>query len=127
VSLEDFPQPYALRYRPRAIRDIDAESVRLAEVEGDEISLDWLRKLRAAIGSLSTWPRRFALASEENLIERRVRVMLFRRTPGGPAWRVFYTVEDASEDGFVVHIRHIRHAASPLTEQDAGELLTDAL
>ena len=117
---------YALRYRPRARRDIDIESVRLSETEGDAIALDWLEKLEEAVGSLAVWPRRFALAPEENLIERRVRVMLFRRIPGGPAWRVFYTVEDADEDGFVVRVRHIRHGASPLNEHDLQELLTDA-
>ncbi len=126
MSLEESDRTYALRYRPRALRDIDIESVRLAELEGDEIALNWLEKLEEAVVSLSTWPRRFALAPEEELIERRVRVMLFRRTPGGPAWRVFFTVEDADEDGFVVRVRHIRHGASPLTEHDMQELLTDA-
>ncbi|WP_395089420.1 type II toxin-antitoxin system RelE/ParE family toxin [Armatimonas sp.] len=126
LDREDIPRSYALRYRPRATRDIDIESVRLAEIQGDEIALDWLEKIQEAIGSLSVWPRRFAIAPEENLIERRVRVMLFRRTPGGPAWRVFYTVEDEGEDGFVVRIRHIRHGASPLSEHDLQELLTDA-
>ena len=127
MSLEESDRTYALRYRPRARRDIDIESVRLAELEGDEIALDWLEKLEEAIGSLSTWPRRFALAPEEDLLERRVRVMLFRRTSSrGPTWRVFYTVEDADEDGFVVRVRHIRHGASPLNEHDLQELLTDA-
>nr|WP_309686468.1 type II toxin-antitoxin system RelE/ParE family toxin [Armatimonas sp.] len=126
MSLEESDRTYALRYRPRARRDIDIESVRLAELEGDEIALNWLEKLEEAVVSLSTWPRRFALAPEEELIERRVRVMLFRRTPGGPAWRVFFTVEDEGEDGFVVRVRHIRHGASPLTEHDMQELLTDA-
>ena len=133
MSLEEPERTYALRYRPRARRDIDIESVRLAELEGDEIALDWVDKLQEEIGSLSVWPRRFALAPEEDLLERRVRVMLFRRsvgasrrTSGGPAWRVFYTVEDADEDGFVVRVRHIRHGASPLTEHDLQELLTDA-
>ena len=126
MSLSEDERTYALRYRPRARRDIDIESVRLAELEGDEIALDWVDKLQEAIGSLSVWPRRFALAPEEELIERRVRVMLFRRTPGGPTWRVFYTVEDADEDGFVVRVRHIRHGASPLTEHDTQELLSDA-
>jgi plasmid stabilization system protein ParE len=126
VSLEEVSQTYAVRFRPRALRDLDIESVRLAEIEGDVIALNWIDKIQEAVVSLATWLRRFALAPEEELIERRVRVMLFRRTPGGPAWRVFYTVEDADEDGFVVCVRHIRHGASPLTEHDLQELLTNA-
>jgi plasmid stabilization system protein ParE len=119
-------QQYTVRLRPRAVRDLDAEAVRLAELEGDTIALDWLAKLKTALGTLTTWPRRFPLAPEEELLERSVRVMLFRRTPSGPAWRVFFTIEDAGNDGFVVRIRHIRHGASPLSTYDAGELLTDA-
>ena len=126
MSLEEVSQAYAVRFRPRALRDLDIESVRLAEIEGDEVALNWVDKIQEAIVSLATWPRRFALAPEEELIERRVRVMLFRRTPGASAWRVFYTVEDADEDGFVVRVRHIRHGASPLTEHDLQEMLTDA-
>ena len=96
LSEEEELQRYTVRLRPRAVRDLDTESVRLAELEGDTIALDWLAKLKTAIGPLITWPRRFPLA------------------------------EDAGIDGFVVRIRHIRHGASPLSTYDAGELLTDA-
>lgn len=129
---EEYPGPeeetprYALRLRPQARRDIDTELVRVAELAGDEIGLDWLTKLEETLATLATMPRRFPLASESTLFDRQVRQMLFRRTPSGPAWRVLFTVEEDTLDGRVVQVRHIRHAASPLTEQDAGELLTDA-
>lgn len=51
MSLEESERTYAVRYRPRARRDIDIESVRQAELEGDEIALDWLDRLEEAIGS----------------------------------------------------------------------------
>lgn len=116
---------YAIRLHPRAQRDMDAEGVRLAELQGDSWALDWLAELGAAMGQLATMPRRFALAPEAEMVERLVRVMLFRRSPRGAAWRVFFTVEEDTLDGRVVRVRHIRHAASPLTEQDAGEMLAD--
>ena len=41
VSEDESPH-YTVRLRPRAVRDLDAESVRLAEQESDAIALDWL-------------------------------------------------------------------------------------
>ena len=116
---------YAVRVHPRAQRDMDAEGVRLAEIQGDQVALDWLLELGTAIGKLATMPRRFALAPEEELVEHSVRVLLFRRSTRGAAWRVFFTVEEDTPDGRVVRVRHIRHASSPLTDQDTGELLTN--
>ena len=88
MNEEEAIPKYALRFRPRAVRDLDIESVRLAEIAGDAVALDWLARIREEITTLATMPRRFPLAPEEDLIERSVRVILFRRTPGGPAWRV---------------------------------------
>jgi hypothetical protein len=120
-------QSYALRYRPRFLRDLDIESTRLAEISGDVIALDWQDKLSDALIILSALPRAHPLAPEAKLARHGVRVMLFRRTSSGPAWRVFYTIEEPPTglDGFVVRVRHIRHGASPLTTFDTGDLLTD--
>jgi plasmid stabilization system protein ParE len=120
-------QTYAIRYRPRALRDFDIESIRLAEISGDEIAVEWFLKIRDSINKLSTFPHGNALTPEAKLAKHGVRVLLFRRTPSGPAWRVFYTIEEPPSglDGFVVRVRHIRHGASPLTAFDAGDLLTD--
>jgi plasmid stabilization system protein ParE len=117
---------YSVRLTERAIRDFQMEVVRLSEISGDTIALDWDAKMKQAITSLSTFPRIHALAPEEEILESGVRAMLFRRTSSGPAWRVFYTIEEPplGLDGFVVRVRHIRHGASPLTAFDAGDLLT---
>jgi plasmid stabilization system protein ParE len=120
-------QFYALRYRPRVLRDIDIETIRLAELSGDTVALDWQDKLAQQMATLSTFPQKFAVVDVDGLREKGIRMMLFRRTPSGPAWNVYYIIEEppASKDGFVVRIKHIRHAASPLTEFDKGELLSD--
>jgi plasmid stabilization system protein ParE len=121
-------QFYALRYRPRVLRDIDIETTRLAELAGDAIALDWQDKLAQQMATLSTFPQKFAVVDVDGLREKGIRMMLFRRTANGPAWNVYYTIEEPplGKDGFVVRIKHIRHAASPLTEFDKGELLSDA-
>jgi plasmid stabilization system protein ParE len=121
-------QNYSIRLRLRALYDLNRESVRLAELVGDSIALDWKDKIKDALASLATFPQKYAVAQEDGLREREVRVMLFRRTSNGPAWRIFYTIEKPplGLDGFVVHVRHIRHAASPLTKFDQDDLLTDA-
>jgi plasmid stabilization system protein ParE len=118
---------YSVRLTERAIREFQIEVVRLSEIAGDTIALDWDTKMKQAITSLSTFPRIHALAREEEVLEQGVRVLLFRRTPSGPAWRVFYTIEEPpiGLDGFVVRVRHIRHGASPLTAFDAKDLLVD--
>jgi plasmid stabilization system protein ParE len=121
-------QFYALRYRPRVLRDIDIETARLARLSGDNVALDWQDKLGERIATLSTFPQKFAVVDVDGLREKGIRSMLFRRTPSGPAWHVYYSIEEppASVDGFVVRVKHIRHAASPLTDFDKGELLADA-
>jgi hypothetical protein len=122
---------YTVRLRIRASNDLNIESVSLAEIAGEEIFFDWKTKMQTALGSLATWPRRFPIAPEANFLETQdniqgasIRVMLFRRTTNGPAWHVFYKVEDNSPDGPMVWILHIRHASSPLTEGD-GEIFRE--
>ena len=113
---------YRIRLRERARRDIEAELVRLSEIAGDRVALDWMNKLLDQVATLSQMPQRCPLAPEGEHFQQEIRQMLYRRAPGGPAWRILFTFEDA-DDGPTVLIRHIRHGARvSLTKHDAQEL-----
>src|SRR5258706_13313746 len=77
---DDHPQEvqvYVLRLQERAIRDITAAFVRLAELVSLKVADEWREGLRSTIAGLATHPRRFPLAPEA--FKREVRPLLFRR------------------------------------------------
>jgi plasmid stabilization system protein ParE len=118
------PQSYALRFQERALRDIDAAYVRLAELSSADIADRWLDELRDTIATLAETPRRFPIAPER--FSREIRQILFRRSGSRITHRIMFTItgegNDAS-DSPTVTILHVRHgAAKPLTRPETRQL-----
>ena len=111
---DDAQRQYALRILPRAERDIEAQTVRLADLIGPEVALAWHKGLFDAIATLAHKPRRCAAANEKNRFKREVYQLLYRRTSAGVAWRVLFTVSEESEEAPTVNLIHIRHGAQRL-------------
>jgi plasmid stabilization system protein ParE len=78
----------------------------------------WYAGLVRALESLSTFPNRFPLASD-NIASDGVRQMLYGS--GSSAYRVLYRViEPQKDEAGIVRVLHIRHASRrPLGEEDA--------
>lgn len=123
MSTDDFPLSYVLRISPRAERDIDAHTVRMAELAGPQIARAGYEGRLSAMSVLSQNPRRHAVISENRRFRCEVRQMLCRRTPSGPAWRVLFMVRDGGEDAPTVNLLHVRHGAQrPISRTEAREL-----
>lgn len=121
---------YAVRFLPRANRESVEAALRLEQITGSEqIGRAWYDGLKAAVGTLATHPRRFAvLARESRLFGLDTRRLLYRRTKTSQAaYHLYYAVEDeGSDDGPVVNILYVRHAAQrPLTAQEAREMQSE--
>ena len=117
------PQIWAIRQTTRADIDVLAASVYIAETAGVEIARDWLEGLKAEIAKLAQLPTRWPLAEEDKLFRESVRRMLYRRTAGGPAYRVLFVLRENPDDAPTVVIIHIRHAAQkPMTRKEAREI-----
>lgn len=74
---------------------------------------------------LSTNPRRFPVAEQEShLFGLNLRRMLYRQTVGSrAAYHVLYTITEEGEDGPLVKVIHIRHAAQkPLNRREARRI-----
>jgi plasmid stabilization system protein ParE len=119
-SSPDKARSFAVRILPVAVDEIDAAATYVAshtDVEHGEL---WREGLRAQIKLLATSPRQFALISEARIFRREVRHVLYRRTPSSTAYRILFTITDAGEDGPVVTVFHVRHAARrPITAREA--------
>lgn len=114
---------YALRVLPRAERDIEAHTVRMAELAGPDIARAWYQGLFDAVATLSQNPRRQAVIAENSRFRREVRQFLYRRTPDGPAWRLLFTVVEGTEDAPTVTLLHVRHGAQrPITQAEARQI-----
>lgn len=122
---------YAVRFGERANRESAEAVVRLFDLtDNQEIARSWLVGLREAAGTLNTNPRRFAVRpTESRFIGLPVRRLLYRRplsSTSSPAYHLFYFVEDQSQDGPLVFVFHIRHAARrPMTRRDAKEIAAE--
>ena len=113
---------YAVRFAEHVPVEIQQEYERLVEINGKEIADDWEDNLMAAIRTLATYPERCALAAEDEYFQHihpglSLRVLIYRRTRNGPAWRILMTVHEADAlDPPIVYIRHIWHGArAPIT------------
>ncbi len=127
MSEDAAPRRYALRVLPRAERDIEAQTVRMAELAGPDTARDWHQCLFNAIASLAENPRRHALVGEHGRFRQEVRHLLFRRTPTGPVWRVLFIVDENTEDAPTVNLLHVRHGAQhPVTRREARQIEADA-
>ncbi|MBV9852241.1 MAG: type II toxin-antitoxin system RelE/ParE family toxin [Armatimonadetes bacterium] len=122
----DESRRYAIRIQPRAERDIEAHTVRMAELAGPDTARAWYEAIFDVVATLAQNPRRYAIVRENNRFRREVRQLLYRRTPQGPAWRILYTVDEGTEDGPTVHLLHVRHGAQrPITQAEAREIEAD--
>lgn len=127
MSSEDAPvRRYAVRVSPRAVDDIHAQQVRLAELAGPDIARAWREGLITVLGTLNENPRRFARIAEQARFTRETRQLLYRRTPSGPAWRLLYTItgeEAGSPEPPTVNLLHVRHGAlRPITRAEARKI-----
>ncbi len=117
---------YTLRVTERAARDMEAHLLRLERLIGPDVALAWREGILAAIGSLSRNPRRCARIPEQARFHFETRQLLYRRTPGGPAWRLLFTLTDEGQgtpDPPTVHLLHVRHAAErPVSAAEARTL-----
>lgn len=117
---------YAIRFSTGADQEITAAFVRLADISGsEEIALEWLQGIRAAVVTLATNPQRFqAQAQESRVLGGEVRRLLYRRTNvTSAAHHIYYRVYEDSDDGPLIRILHLRHAArKPMTRKKAREI-----
>ena len=117
------PQIWAIRQTVRADTDLLAASVDIAEIAGIEIARAWVNGLKAETAKLAQLPTRWPIAEEDKLFRKSVRRMLYRRTAGGPAYRVLFVLRENPDDAPTVVIIHVRHAAQkPMTRKEAREI-----
>ena len=105
--------PYVVRLNERAINDINAAYVRIAEVVSESVANAWREGLADAMASLSIFPRSHPLASEKFRTE--VRQLLYQRPGSQISYRILFTIiedEGPAHDAPTVLILHIRHAAA---------------
>ena len=91
---------YRVMIRPGALQDARNCYEYLAE-ESSENAVKWFNGLFEVIDSLTSMPKRCAIASETNWIGQEIRCLVYRKY-----YRILYTIE---ED--IVRIHHIRHTS----------------
>jgi len=120
---EDGPVRYVVRVLPRAVEDIQAQQVRLAELAGPDIARAWREGLLRKAGTLSENPRRCARIPEQARFRYETRHLLYQRAPDGPTWRILFTItgeEERSPDPPTINLLHVRHEAQrPITQTEA--------
>lgn len=123
--MSDLPKRYALRYSPRALRDLEAAVVDFAEFTGDEQKALQLQDgIRASAAILVENPDRNQIDEHETaLLQFPVPHELYRFSrKSRVAYYLYYRVTE-DEDGPRVLILHIRHASrAPLTPDEATEI-----
>ena len=121
--MNDPPPHFTLRLKPRASRDWDAIIAETAEQEGDVIAAKWIAALDRVFGSLATNPRRYAIPTDAVGFAGEVRAVTFRRAEGTAPYRLIYRVTESPDDGSLVELLHIRHAAArPIKKREAREI-----
>ena len=124
MSYED--QRFAIRFSPRARRELDEARVRLAEITDPDHAYEWYNGFLDALALLADNPNRNAVAYESRFFRETVHAFSYRLTVRGVAYRVFYTITEPKEDAPIVSLMHIRHASrKPMTRREAREIETD--
>ncbi len=119
----DPPIIWAIRTTKRARSDMEAAEERLADLADEEIAEAWSEGLNTEIAKLAQIPTCWPLAEEDKLFRESVRRMLYRRTAGGPAYRVLFVLRENPDDAPAVTIIHVRHATQkPMTRKEAREI-----
>lgn len=117
------PISWVIRFTSRADDDLMGASAYFAEQAGISIARAWVAGLRAEAAKLALLPTRWPVAEESSLFRENVRRMLYRRTRGGPSYRVLYILRQSLDDAPTVAIIHVRHAAqAPMTQDEAREI-----
>ena len=117
------PRRYALRLLPRAERDIEAHAERMATLTDPANAQAWHAGLFAAIAGLAEDPQRCPIVPEQARFRRETRQFLYRPKPGGPVWRVLFTLRASEEDAPALILLHVRHGAQrPITRREAREI-----
>lgn len=125
--MSDYEGVYAIRIRPIAQRDIDEATNRIAIFTDEKHAKEWRDGLLKKLATLATLSRRAPVAEENRLFAGDVRVIPYRLSAGGAAYRVFFSIQEPTEDAPFVHILHIRHGArKPMTRAEAREIEADA-
>ena len=119
----DQPLIWALRLTSRAKADSAAALDYFTQKEGIEIARAWKKGFDTEIAKLAQIPTRWPLAEEDKLFRENVRRMLYRRSSGGPAYRVLFVLREHPDDAPAVTIIHVRHAAQkPMPRKEARKI-----
>lgn len=125
---EDAPEGervYPIRIMGPAAADIEQAAAYLGDLVGQAFVGEWEDGLYEAIRTLATMPGKHPVAERESRhfgIE--VRLLLYERRRGGPAYRVLFTIVQEGDDPPFVRILHVRHGARrPITRTEAQERL----
>ena len=120
---DDQPFVWAIRFNRRVKSDIAAAWRHFAESASVDIADAWERELYAEVAKLARFPAMWPVAEEDKLFRENVRRMLYRRTAGGPAYRVLFVLRENPDDAPTVAIIHVRHSAQkPMTRKEAREI-----
>ncbi len=121
--MSELEKTYAIRYRRRAQTEAEELLVSLAERTDLDQAISWHLGLQNALATLATFPKRLPIADESRFFQNEVRVLLYRQTSKGTAYRIFYTIVESEEDAPYVYILHIRHGArKPITRAEARKI-----
>ena len=114
---------WAIRLTGNARANLEAGRKRFLEIAGEEVADAWQEGLEDEIATLSRLPERRPIAEENSRFKATVRSLLYRRTSGGPAYRILFTIQPLSEDGPTVTVINIRHGAqAKITRKEAREI-----
>jgi len=118
---------YAVRFSAQADRDITTALLRLAEITGEAAALTWRNLLLTEAGTLAETPRRFAVDEQvSRRLQQETRRMLFRPSPTGAGYHIYYVIHEESPDGPRVMVLHVRHAARrPITREEARQIVAN--
>ena len=93
---------FRVEVTPEAKQDANAILEWLHLQQAGEAGLRWFRRLNEAIESLSTLPKRCALAPENASVPFEMRQLLYGKRPH--IYRILFTIDDD-----VVYVLRIRH------------------
>lgn len=122
---EQRPRVYAVRVSTRAFREINEAMLYLAELTGEEsVALRWREGCFAAMQKLASFPQSHPVSPEMSRVGTDdVRRMLYRLTPSGTAYHLYYLIREG-DDSPTVRVVHVRHAARrPLTRAEARTII----
>lgn len=94
---------YRVIILPEAEREMEEACLWIVQ-SAPEAARTWLQRLRAAIGTLRTHPRRCALAPESAFFAEEIRQLLYGRRRG--VYRVLFEVRDDEETVIILHVVH---------------------